>query len=75
MEDPRSGLTRRTTGSFASADLRSDRDTLSPMDAHAAVRMLTAGRNLLQQFDAHTLLRLPTGIFYAPRSEGERLAL
>lgn len=23
-------------------------------------------RNLLQQFDVHTLLRLPTGIFYAP---------
>ncbi|NLF09402.1 MAG: SAM-dependent DNA methyltransferase [Pirellulaceae bacterium] len=26
----------------------------------------TVRRNLLQQFDVHTLLRLPTGIFYAP---------
>ena len=44
VEDPRRGLTRRPTGWFASADLPSDRDTLSPTDIHAAVRMLTAAR-------------------------------
>jgi len=25
----------------------------------------TVRRNLLQQFDVHTMLRLPTGLFYA----------
>jgi type I restriction enzyme M protein len=30
-----------------------------------AVRGRTVRRNLLKQFDVHTLLRLPTGIFYA----------
>ena len=31
----------------------------------------TVRRNLLQAFDVHTLLRLPTGIFYRPRGQGE----
>lgn len=31
----------------------------------------TVRRNLLQQFDAHTLLRLPTGIFSCAGCEGE----
>ena len=41
MEEPQ-GLTRRPTGWFGSAGSRRGRDTLSPMDTHAAVRMLTA---------------------------------
>ena len=41
MDEPQ-GLTRCPTGWFRSADSRRDRDTLSPMDTHAAVRMLTA---------------------------------
>ena len=32
----------------------------------------TVRRNLLKQCDVHTLLRLPTGIFYAGGSEGQR---
>lgn len=35
-------MTRRPTGWFRSVDSRRGRDTLSPMDTHAAVRMLTA---------------------------------
>lgn len=41
VEEPQ-GLTRRPTGWFRSAGSRRGRDTLSPMDTHAAVRMLTA---------------------------------
>ena len=41
MEDPRSGLTRRPAVWFGAADCLRGRDTLSPMDTHAAVRTLT----------------------------------
>ena len=41
VEEPQ-GLTRRPMEWFRSADSRRGRDTLSPMDTHAAVRMLTA---------------------------------
>ena len=32
----------------------------------------TVRKKLLENTDLHTILRLPTGIFYAPRREGER---
>ena len=35
----------------------------------------TVRKRLLRQFDVHTLLRLPTGIFYARRRQGERPVL
>ena len=35
-------------------------------------RVETVRRNLLEQCDVHTLLRLPTGFFYVQRGQGER---
>ena len=35
----------------------------------------TLRRKLLADFDLHTMLRLPTGIFYAPGREGQRALL
>lgn len=56
------GLNQRSTGKIFVALMTSSTDVLQ-WHNHGAGK--TTRRQLLQQADVHTLLRLPTGIFYA----------